>query len=349
MGLPPCAAVSDREGVVLCADRPSAGMHAMDPRLDGVVLARHKVCRGDAHQRTAGARAMAQDLSMVGLDRAKSAYTSVVAWMTPARWCARRPACVPCLGVSGSVEPPHTALARLERPPDVAARILVSSVLHPSPRVTSGPLQSARRRALGGVVRSMPHRAQGGGMPTRHRMELGLYDARGHRKYLTIAERTAFLSAAEEAPREVRTLCGLLAHTGCRLSEALWLTADRVDLRADLVVFETLKKRRSGVYRAVPVPHTLVDMLDGVPVAGVPKPTIRTFPVNDEEENAGLRPHIRWTKIPDFVHVYRGISRMNWVCFPTAAVRRAHSPPARRILQRDQEIQSLPKDRCFLL
>jgi hypothetical protein len=51
-------------------------------------------------------------------------------------------------------------------------------------------------------------------MLTRHRMALGLYDARGHRKYLTIAEWTAFLSAAEEAPREVRTLCGLLAHTG---------------------------------------------------------------------------------------------------------------------------------------
>ena len=83
-----------------------------------------------------------------------------------------------------------------------------------------------------------------------------------HRHSVTTAERAAFLSAAEEAPREVRTLCGLLAHTGCRLSEALWLTADRVDLRADLVVFETLKKRRSGVYRAVPVPHTLVDMLD---------------------------------------------------------------------------------------
>jgi integrase len=93
-------------------------------------------------------------------------------------------------------------------------------------------------------------------------MALGLYDARGHRKYLTTAERTAFLIAAEEALREVRTLCGLLAHTGCRLSEALWLTADRVDFRADLVVFETLKKRHSGVYRAVPVPHTLVDMLD---------------------------------------------------------------------------------------
>jgi integrase/recombinase XerD len=46
------------------------------------------------------------------------------------------------------------------------------------------------------------------------------------------------------------------------LSEALWLTADRVELRADLIVFETLKKRCAGVYRTLPVPHALVGMLD---------------------------------------------------------------------------------------
>jgi hypothetical protein len=40
---------------------------------------------------------------------------------------------------------------------------------------------------------------------------------------------------------------------------------------------------------------------------------------------------------------------MNWVFFPTAAVRRVHPTTARRVFQRDQEIQSLPKDRCFLL
>jgi hypothetical protein len=50
-------------------------------------------------------------------------------------------------------------------------------------------------------------------MPTQRRMELGLYDARGHRKYLTTAERTVFLTTAEETPREVRTLCGLLANS----------------------------------------------------------------------------------------------------------------------------------------
>ena len=45
----------------------------------------------------------------------------------------------------------------------------------------------------------------------------------------------------------------------------------------------------------------------GVPVAGVQKTTIRTFAVNSEEENEGLRPHILGTKTPDFVHIYRSI------------------------------------------
>ncbi len=35
--------------------------------------------------------------------------------------------------------------------------------------------------------------------------------------------------------------------------------------------------------------------LDGVPVAGVQKTTIRTFTVNREDKNEGLRPRISWT------------------------------------------------------
>ena len=91
-----------------------------------------------------------------------------------------------------------------------------------------------------------------------------LFDATGKRKYLTPAERDAFLKAAEKAPREVRTFGGVLAHTGCRLSEALALAADRVDLAAGVVILESLKKRQRGVYRAVPVPPALLDALDVV-------------------------------------------------------------------------------------
>jgi integrase/recombinase XerD len=75
-------------------------------------------------------------------------------------------------------------------------------------------------------------------------------------------ERDAFLRAAELADRQVRTLCMTLAYAGCRLSKALALTADRVDLAAGVLVIESLKKRQRGIYRAVPVPPALLDALD---------------------------------------------------------------------------------------
>jgi integrase len=91
-----------------------------------------------------------------------------------------------------------------------------------------------------------------------------IYDRTGQRKYLTPEERTAFLRAAAAAPASVSTFCGTLAHTGCRISEALALTGTRVDLIAGLLVFESLKKRRRGIYRAVPVPPDFLHTLDEV-------------------------------------------------------------------------------------
>src|SRR4028118_1211783 len=86
-----------------------------------------------------------------------------------------------------------------------------------------------------------------------------LFDAEGRRLYCTEEERRAFVAAAAKAPREVRTFCGTLHATGCRISEALALTARQVDLSGRVVVFESLKKRRKGVFRAVPVPPELLD------------------------------------------------------------------------------------------
>jgi integrase len=99
-------------------------------------------------------------------------------------------------------------------------------------------------------------------MSARGGQGMSLYDAAGARKYLTAGERDAFLRAAEEGDREIRSLCMTLAYGGCRLSEALALTVDRVDLAAGTLIFETLKKRRTGVFRAVPVPPALLDSLD---------------------------------------------------------------------------------------
>jgi integrase len=91
-----------------------------------------------------------------------------------------------------------------------------------------------------------------------------LYDAEGQRKYQTEKERRVVLEAAKEFPRTVRTFTGTHIYTGCRISEALALTIDRVDLSDRCLVFESLKKRQRGIYRAVPVPASFIDELDMV-------------------------------------------------------------------------------------
>jgi integrase/recombinase XerD len=86
----------------------------------------------------------------------------------------------------------------------------------------------------------------------------------GGRKHLTDDERTRFLRAAAHHSRVVRTLCGMLAYSGCWLSEALALTVNRVNLNDGTVVFESLKKRRRGVFRSVPLPRAFLDSLNMV-------------------------------------------------------------------------------------
>ncbi len=62
----------------------------------------------------------------------------------------------------------------------------------------------------------------------------------------------------------IRTPCMTFAYVGCRLSEALLLTVDRFDLTARTLLFEPLKKRTIGIYRAVPVPPVLLATLNMV-------------------------------------------------------------------------------------
>jgi integrase len=90
-----------------------------------------------------------------------------------------------------------------------------------------------------------------------------LYDTTGRRKYLTPSERQDFI-AASSSLQLIGTFCGTLAHTGCRISEALALTADRVDVEAGVLIFESLKKRRRGVYRAVPIPPAFTALLEEI-------------------------------------------------------------------------------------
>ena len=83
-----------------------------------------------------------------------------------------------------------------------------------------------------------------------------LFDHEGRRKYLVTAEAERLLDAAETSEPAIRLLVHVLHFTGCRISEALALTPQSLDLNAGFLIFRTLK-RRKRVFRAVPIPHAL--------------------------------------------------------------------------------------------
>ena len=93
-------------------------------------------------------------------------------------------------------------------------------------------------------------------------MSWSTYGIDGQRKYLTRSETERFLLHAQKEHLSVYTFCWFVAATGCRISEALMITAKSIDFEAGLVIVECLKKRRRFVYRAVPLPATLLKMLE---------------------------------------------------------------------------------------
>jgi site-specific recombinase XerD len=97
--------------------------------------------------------------------------------------------------------------------------------------------------------------------------EIRLFDDHGRRLYLSAEERSRFLAASREARPELRTLCDTLVFTGARISEALELTAARIDFDGRRVVIRSLKKRKDKAgrprieHRAVPAPAAYFDTL----------------------------------------------------------------------------------------
>lgn len=91
-----------------------------------------------------------------------------------------------------------------------------------------------------------------------------LYAPTGARKYLNATERARFLAAADAQEPATRALCLMLVYTGCRLSEALNLTDDAVQTDGKVIAIRSLKKRRTGIVREVPVPDVLLQAIQDV-------------------------------------------------------------------------------------
>jgi integrase len=88
-----------------------------------------------------------------------------------------------------------------------------------------------------------------------------LFRQSGNRKYLNAAERQRFIEATRLAPPDVCLFCLTLARTGARISEALALTSLAIDIETGAVTIETLKRRKRGISRQVPLP---ADLLNGL-------------------------------------------------------------------------------------
>jgi integrase/recombinase XerD len=89
-----------------------------------------------------------------------------------------------------------------------------------------------------------------------------LFGPYGSRKYLNTAERWRFLESAQQLPPRERLFCEVLAWSGARISEALALVPTAIDIDSGVANITTLKRRKPGVVRQVPLPAELLDDLD---------------------------------------------------------------------------------------
>jgi len=92
--------------------------------------------------------------------------------------------------------------------------------------------------------------------------KIELFDLSGNRKYLTPEERDSFRESTNRVSKDKRMFALLLLHTGCRISEGLNVQIKHIDFSNGCVTFETLKRRKKGVFRQVPIPDDFLQALD---------------------------------------------------------------------------------------
>jgi integrase/recombinase XerD len=94
-----------------------------------------------------------------------------------------------------------------------------------------------------------------------YKSAISLYNPRGQRKYLNSNERDRFFECTKVLRTDKRLFCQLLYFTGARISEVYNLTTVSIDFSNKTIVFETIKRRKKGVYREIPIPSFLLEDL----------------------------------------------------------------------------------------
>ncbi len=94
-----------------------------------------------------------------------------------------------------------------------------------------------------------------------YKTEMTLHSRKGQRKYLNQEERLRFFEATKLKSMEIRLFCQLIYYTGARIAEIHNLTIDSIDFANKTVILESLKKRKKGIFREIPLPSCILDDL----------------------------------------------------------------------------------------
>ena len=83
---------------------------------------------------------------------------------------------------------------------------------------------------------------------------ISLYNKDRQRKYLTAVERERFYPIAISREPIVKYFLLMLYYSGARISEVLNLEVTHIDFEEQIVIIESLKKRKKGVFRVIQLP-----------------------------------------------------------------------------------------------
>ncbi len=89
-----------------------------------------------------------------------------------------------------------------------------------------------------------------------------LFGRSGSRKYFNTCERRRFIESAQQLPTKPRLFCLMLTWSGARISEVLAIAPVAIDIESGVANIETLKRRKRGIVRQVPLPPNMLRELD---------------------------------------------------------------------------------------
>lgn len=92
--------------------------------------------------------------------------------------------------------------------------------------------------------------------------KIKLYNDSGQRLYVNTEERQRYFETIKDFHNIDRMYLAMLYWTGCRLSEPLSITAEHIDLSEQCVIINTLKQRRTDIFRKVPLPESYLNELN---------------------------------------------------------------------------------------